>query len=78
LIAFHPGKNAGEEELIPYGGGSIINELDGNVTFWGPISQLKLHHNKVRGPEFDPRYFAIELKTCPHIVDQNSVTPSKA
>jgi len=72
LVAFHPVKNAMEEDLIPYGGGSIINELDGNLTFWGPLNQLKLYHNKLRGPEFDPKYFAIELKRCPHIADQKA------
>jgi RecA-family ATPase len=32
LVAAHPTKNAGEAELIPYGGGSSINEADGNLT----------------------------------------------
>src|SRR3984893_13660408 len=32
LVAFHPTKNAGETELIPYGGGSTYNEVDSNLT----------------------------------------------
>jgi AAA domain len=34
LVAFHPTKNADEEKLIPYGGGSTYNEIDGNLTLW--------------------------------------------
>jgi hypothetical protein len=33
---------------------------DRNLTFWGPPSQLKLYHNKVRGPEFDPKYLGAQ------------------
>jgi hypothetical protein len=71
LIAFHPTKNAGEESLVPYGGGSIMNEVDGNLTIWVEAPyQLKFHWNRVRGPEFEPRYFRIEKLSCPEIVDK--------
>ena len=70
LIAFHPTKNAGEEDLFPYGGGSIMNEIDGNFYLWAePGGQIKLSHNRVRGPEFEPQYFRIEKVSCPDIVD---------
>jgi RecA-family ATPase len=56
LVAFHPTKNAGESELIPYGGGSTYNEIDGNLTLWKE-TQIKLYHNRLRGPEFEPMFF---------------------
>lgn len=68
LVAFHPTKHAGEGELIPYGGGSTYNEIDGNLTLWRD-GHFKLHHNRVRGPEFEPKYFRIELVSCSDIVD---------
>jgi hypothetical protein len=71
LVAFHPTKNAGEGELIPYGGGSTYNEIDGNLTLWKE-AQIKLSHNRLRGPEFEPKYFRIELLSCPDIVDKQS------
>jgi hypothetical protein len=69
LVAFHPTKNAGEGELIPYGGGSTYNEIDGNLTLWKE-TQIKLYHNRLRGPEFEPKYFRIEMLSCPDIVDK--------
>jgi hypothetical protein len=68
LVAFHPIKNATEEELFPYGGGATMNEIDGNLTLWNSC-QIKLHWNKVRGPQFEPKYFRIEKCCCPDIVD---------
>jgi uncharacterized membrane protein len=70
LVAFHPTKNAGETELIPYGGGSTYNEVDGNLTLWKEAA-IKLHHNRLRGPEFEPHYFRIEKLSCPEIVDKS-------
>lgn len=69
IIAFHPTKSAGEEELVPYGGGAIMNELDGNFTLWAENGQIKLGWNKVRGPEFEPRYFQIKQISSPEILD---------
>jgi uncharacterized membrane protein len=70
LVAFHPTKNAGETDLIPYGGGSTYNEVDGNLTLWKEAT-IKLHHNRLRGPEFEPRFFRIEQLSCPAIVDKS-------
>ena len=70
LVAFHPTKNAGETELIPYGGGSTLNEVDGNLSLWRE-GTIKLHHNRLRGPEFEPRFFRIEQLSCPDIVDKS-------
>jgi AAA domain len=69
LVAFHPTKNAGEGELIPYGGGATYGEIDGNLTLWKETS-IKFHWNRVRGPEFEPRFFKIEKLSCPDILDK--------
>jgi hypothetical protein len=69
LVAFHPTKNAGEGELIPYGGGATFNEIDGNLTLWKE-GHVKLYHNRLRGPEFEPRFFRIEKLSCPDIADK--------
>ena len=68
LVAFHPIKNATEDVLFPYGGGAIMNEIDGNLTLWNN-AQIKLHWNRVRGPQFEPKFFRIEKCSCPDIVD---------
>jgi len=69
LVAFHPTKNALEAELIPYGGGATYGEIDGNLTLWKEAS-IKFHWNRVRGPEFEPRFFRIEKFSCPDILDK--------
>jgi hypothetical protein len=69
LVAFHPVKNPTEDNLIPYGGGAILNEIDGNLTLWKE-GQVKLYHNRLRGPEFDPRFFRIEMLSCEDIIDK--------
>ena len=69
LIAMHPTKSAGEEDLVPYGGGATVNELDGNLTLWAVNGHIKLGWNKVRGPEFEPRYYRIEKLSSPDIQD---------
>src|ERR1700730_17916934 len=70
LVEFHPTKNAGEGDLIPYGGGSTYNEVDGNLTLWKE-GTIKLHHKRLRGPEFEPKFFRIEQLSCPTIVDKS-------
>jgi AAA domain/Bifunctional DNA primase/polymerase, N-terminal len=68
LIAFHPIKNADESSLVPYGGGALMNEIDGNLTLWNE-GAIKLYQNRVRGPEFEPKFFRIEKLSSPDIVD---------
>jgi len=67
LIATHPTKHADETNLIPRGGGSFLNEVDGNLTLWADEEQntTTLHwQGKLRGMSFCPLQFA--LKPCPH------------
>ena len=70
LIAAHPIKNADKTSLVPYGGGSILNEADGNLTIWRADDVLELHwQGKWRGLDFDPKPFELELFTAPMIID---------
>ena len=67
LIATHPTKHADETNLIPRGGGSFMNEVDGNLTLWADEEQntTSLHwQGKLRGMTFSPIQFV--LKPCPH------------
>jgi hypothetical protein len=73
IIAAHPVKNAANDKLVPYGGGSTLNEVDGNFTlakqstgyfeFWW--------QGKIRGAHFEPLSYRIEKLTSPDIVDIN-------
>jgi hypothetical protein len=72
IVAAHPVKNAGEEALIPYGSGAILNELDGNLTLWKrpDTGIVSLHwQGKLRGLEFQPVPFRFEVTGCPDILD---------
>lgn len=44
LVPAHPVKNASRDNLVPYGGGAAMNELDGNFEGWndGGIFELTL------------------------------------
>lgn len=72
LIAAHPVKNAAEDNLVPYGSGAILNEVDGNLTLWkeAGTASVTLHWSgKLRGLEFEPRSFRFGFLSCPDVVD---------
>lgn len=72
IVAAHPVKNAGEDNLVPYGSGAILNEVDGNLTLWKKpeTGTVQLHWaGKLRGLEFQPALFRFELHGCPDILD---------
>jgi hypothetical protein len=71
VIAAHPVKNAASENLTPYGGGAILNELDGNLTLTrGAGGNISLHwQGKLRGPDFEPMIYRIDLIVSPQILD---------
>ena len=61
----HPVKNAAADNLLPAGGGSFLNEVDGNLTAAKTDSTSELHwQGKFRGVEFAPMHFT--LKTVTH------------
>jgi AAA domain len=60
----HPTKNA-TDNLLPAGGGTFINEVDGNFTCAKNDGTTEMHwQGKFRGPEFAPISF--RLKTVTH------------
>jgi AAA domain/Bifunctional DNA primase/polymerase, N-terminal len=65
LANCHPVKNATDDNLVPRGGGSFLNESDGNLTAAKDDMTVELHwQGKFRGPDFAPMYFM--LKTVTH------------
>jgi hypothetical protein len=61
VILSHPIKNADKSSLIPYGGGSAVNELDGNLTLWLDGGVATLSHLKLRQPSFDELRFKLNI-----------------
>lgn len=71
VVAAHPVKNATEDNLVPYGGGAILNEVDGNLTLSKTAGgAVKMHwQGKLRGVEFDPLFFRIDISSSPDVID---------
>jgi AAA domain len=68
----HPVKNATAENLLPAGGGTFINEMDGNLTCAKSESVTEMHwQGKFRGPEFAPMNFIIKTVTHQDIKDSD-------
>ena len=64
LALCHPVKNAGEDNLLPRGGGSYLNETDGNLTAWNDDGVVELHwQGKFRGADFAPISFQLRKVT---------------
>jgi hypothetical protein len=71
VISSHPVKGASESQLIPYGSGAILNEVDGNLTLWRTNGGSSLHwQGKLRGLEFEALQFRFELTSSPDVVDK--------
>jgi AAA domain/Winged helix-turn-helix DNA-binding len=71
IVATHPNKNASVSDLIPSGGGSTLNEVDGNLVLAiQPNGLIELGwQGKLRGFHFEPQLFRIERMFSPDIVD---------
>jgi len=71
VIAAHPNKNATNDELVPSGGGSTLNEVDGNLAMaQQPSGLVELGwQGKFRGLNFEPQLYRIERFCSPDIVD---------
>jgi hypothetical protein len=70
IVAAHPVKNASDDNLRPYGGGSTLNEVDGNFTMLRDETGLYRFHwlGKIRGLPFDPLYFKIDKLGSPEVI----------
>jgi hypothetical protein len=73
LVLCHPIKHvADSSQLLPRGGGAFLAEMDGNLTLWKRDDILvELHHNKIRGPGFEPMTFRLDKFTTPKLKDVN-------
>jgi len=71
LVLCHPIKYVTDPtQLLPRGGGAFLAEVDGNLTSWKHDDVLiELHHNKMRGPGFEPISFKLETIRTPKLVD---------
>ncbi len=75
IIAAHPVKSAADDNLLPYGGGSTLNEVDGNFTMLRDENGLYRFHwlGKIRGLPFDPLHFRIEKLDSPDVITVEGV-----
>jgi AAA domain-containing protein len=71
LVLCHPIKYVTEPcQLLPRGGGAFLAEMDGNLTvFRHDDTLIELHHNKIRGPGFEPMTFRLDRITTAKLVD---------
>ena len=61
LAATHPVKNASNDNLVPRGGGSFLNAMDGNLSCFKVDMLVTMHHQgKFRGVDFEPMTFELE------------------
>jgi archaellum biogenesis ATPase FlaH len=70
VVPAHPIKAAAQGSLVPYGGGAIVNEVDGNLTLWRRGDACRLHwQTKLRGPNFEPVLFRFLNFRCDEVRD---------
>lgn len=69
VVLAHPIKNADKDNLIPYGGGSAYNELDGNLTLWKTDEIATLNHTKLRQPSFAQTKYELDIHTFKDLPD---------
>lgn len=70
----HPTKRAGDENLLPRGGGAFLAEVDGNLCIRSITdTTVELHwQGKLRGPGFEPVNFDLIKTTSPQLVDSRN------
>jgi hypothetical protein len=61
LILCHPTKRAGDDDLLPRGGGAFLNEVDGNIALKANDTIIGAEvQGKFRGPAFPPLQFKLD------------------
>ena len=71
VVPAHPIKGATKDRNVPYGGGALLNESDGNLSLWGPPDAVTLHWcHKFRG-NFEPLTFALDVGMVPDETDDD-------
>lgn len=71
IVNCHPGKNATQDNLVPIGGSSFLNEVDGNITCWTEdrTCAIQPHVNKWRGVAFEGMAFELRTITSEYLKD---------
>jgi hypothetical protein len=70
LVLCHPTKRAGEDDLIPRGGGAFLAEVDGNIALQKRDSLVVASvQGKYRGREFAPMSFELRAVYHPRLKD---------
>lgn len=71
LALCHPVKSPSKDFNVPYGGGALLNEVDGNLGLWGASDEPKELYvcKKMRGAPFHSLYFRMKETTHPKITD---------
>jgi len=71
LVNCHPVKNAGKDNLVPIGGSSFLNEVDGNITCWAEdrTTTIQPHGTKWRGVPFEGVAFELRTVTTDKLMD---------
>ena len=70
LVACHPVKNAGDDNLLPRGGGAFLAEVDGNLIARKEDSAVAVHwQGKYRGPDFAEILFGLRTITHQRLKD---------
>ena len=70
LVNCHPVKNAAPDNLVPYGGGAFLNEVDGNLTCSNGNTAIDVGwQGKFRGPDFEPLAFKVRSVTHERLKD---------
>lgn len=73
IVPAHPVKGASKDNLVPYGGGAALNEIDCNLTGWKDGDVFTLHHSKLRQQPFEPAAFQLEGVTLPKLPDIDGI-----
>lgn len=74
VVLCHPAKRAGDDSLLPRGGGAFLAEVDGNLSL-KPVTDttVELHwQGKLRGPGFEPVSFDLVKTTSAKLVDSRN------
>lgn len=70
IVCCHPTKGAGNDNLLPRGGGAFIAEMDGNLVCLKKDSVVDLScQGKFRGPDFNPIGFQLLTVTSERVKD---------
>lgn len=72
VMPAHPIKNATRSNLVPKGGSSLLNEVDGNLTIWNEDQLLTMHwQGKHRGVDFEPLQMEVSKYETANLRDKH-------